>query len=135
MKPKIFKSVSEYLSNESEKSNFHSGKQKLWPNEFSERSLWNLYSPWKWPFCIRPRNSTKPLLLDPGCQTIARFHISWFLKLVCERGKGKCDWSTSVKIGRENGLFANDLGIRRNHFFWIRDVKLLLGFKFQNFWS
>ena len=45
VKPKIFKSVSEYLSNESEKSKFHSGKQKLWPNEFSERSLWNLYSP------------------------------------------------------------------------------------------
>ena len=45
VKPKIFKSVSEYLSNESEKSNFHSGKQKLWPNEFSERSLWKLYSP------------------------------------------------------------------------------------------
>ena len=39
VKPKIFKSVSEYLSNESEKSKFHSGSQKLWPNEFSERSL------------------------------------------------------------------------------------------------
>ena len=39
---KIFKSVSEYLSNETEKSKLHSGKQKLWPNEFSERSLWNL---------------------------------------------------------------------------------------------
>ena len=36
---KIFKSVSEYLSKESEKSKFHSGNQKLWPNEFSERSL------------------------------------------------------------------------------------------------
>ena len=42
---KIFKSVGEYLSNESEKLKFHSGKQKLWPNEFSERLLWKLYSP------------------------------------------------------------------------------------------
>ena len=89
VKPKIFKSVSEHLSNESEKLKFHSGKQKLWPNEFSERSLWNLYSPWNWPFSIRPRNSTKPLLLDPGCEVITRFQISYFLKLVCERGKGK----------------------------------------------
>ena len=39
VKPKIFKSVSEYLSNESKKSKFRSGNQKLWPNEFSERSL------------------------------------------------------------------------------------------------
>ena len=33
----------------------------------------------------------------------------------------------------ENNRFANDLGFRRNHFCWIRDVKLLLGFKFPNF--
>ena len=33
-----------------------------------------------------------------------------------------------VYIARENGHFANDLGIWRNHFCWIRDVKLLLGF-------
>ena len=33
----------------------------------------------------------------------------------------------------ENGNFANDLGFRRNHFYWIRDVKLLLGFKIRNF--
>ena len=38
-------------------------------------------------------------------------------------------------IAREIGHFAYDLGIRRNHFCWIRDVKLLLGFKFHNFWS
>ena len=39
VKSKIFKSVSEYLSNESEKLKFHSGKQKLWLNEFSGKSL------------------------------------------------------------------------------------------------
>ena len=33
----------------------------------------------------------------------------------------------------KNGHFANDLGFRRNHFCWIRSVKLLLGFKFHNF--
>ena len=33
----------------------------------------------------------------------------------------------------KNGNFANDLGFRRNHFCWIYDVKLLLGFKFHNF--
>ena len=33
----------------------------------------------------------------------------------------------------KNGNFANELGFRRNHFGWIRDVKLLLGFKFRNF--
>ena len=33
----------------------------------------------------------------------------------------------------KNGNFANDLGFRRNHFCWIRIVKLLLGFKFHNF--
>ena len=33
----------------------------------------------------------------------------------------------------ENSHFANDLEFRRNHFCWIRDVKLLLGFKFHNF--
>ena len=33
----------------------------------------------------------------------------------------------------KNGNFANDLGFRRNHFCWIRDVKLLLGFKIRNF--
>ena len=38
-----------------------------------------------------------------------------------------------VYIARENSHFANDLRIRRNHFCWIRDVKLLLGFKFHNF--
>ena len=42
---KIFKFVSEYLSNESEKSKFHNGNQKLWPNEFSEWSLYRIYSP------------------------------------------------------------------------------------------
>ena len=36
-------------------------------------------------------------------------------------------------IALENRHFANDLGIRRNYFCWIRDVKLLLGFKFHNF--
>ena len=36
MKPEIFKSVSEYLSNESDKSKFHRGKQQLWPNEFQK---------------------------------------------------------------------------------------------------
>ena len=30
----------------------------------------------------------------------------------------------------KNGHFANDLGFRRNHFCWIRDVKL---FKFRKF--
>ena len=39
VKPKIFKFVYEYLSNESEKLKFRSGKQMLWPNEFSERWL------------------------------------------------------------------------------------------------
>ena len=38
-----------------------------------------------------------------------------------------------VYIALKNRHFANDLGIRRNHFCWIRDVKLLLGFKFHNF--
>ena len=33
----------------------------------------------------------------------------------------------------KNGNFANDLGFRRNHFCWIRDVKLLLDSKFHNF--
>ena len=33
----------------------------------------------------------------------------------------------------KNGNFANDLGFRRNHFCWVRDVKLLLGFMFHNF--
>ena len=33
----------------------------------------------------------------------------------------------------KNGHFANDLGFRRNHFCWIRDVKLLLNYKFHNF--
>ena len=32
----------------------------------------------------------------------------------------------------KNGHFANDLGFRRNHFCWNRDVKLFLGFKFHN---
>ena len=36
-------------------------------------------------------------------------------------------------LALKNGSFANDLGFRRNHFFWIRDVKLLLGFKIRNF--
>ena len=35
----------------------------------------------------------------------------------------------------KNGNFANDLGFQRNHFCCIRDVKLLLGFKFHNFSS
>ena len=38
-------------------------------------------------------------------------------------------------IAVENRYFAYDLGIRRNHFCWIWDVKLLLGFKFHNFLS
>ena len=33
----------------------------------------------------------------------------------------------------KNSHFANDLGFQQNHFCWIRDVKLLLGFKFHNF--
>ena len=33
----------------------------------------------------------------------------------------------------KNGHFASDLGFRRNHFCWIRDVILLLGFKIRNF--
>ena len=33
----------------------------------------------------------------------------------------------------KNGYFADDLGFRRNHFCWVRSVKLLLGFKFHNF--
>ena len=41
MKPKIFKSVSEYLSNESDQSKFDSGNQKICPVENSEESLWN----------------------------------------------------------------------------------------------
>ena len=36
-------------------------------------------------------------------------------------------------LALKNGNFANDLGFRRNHFCWIRDVKLLLGFEFHNF--
>ena len=36
-------------------------------------------------------------------------------------------------LALKNGNFANDLGFRRNHFCWIRDAKLLLGFKFHNF--
>ena len=36
-------------------------------------------------------------------------------------------------LALKNGNFANDLGFRRNRFCWIRDVKLLLGFKFHNF--
>ena len=38
-----------------------------------------------------------------------------------------------IYIAREIGHFAYDLGIRRNHFCWIRDVKLSLGFKFQKY--
>ena len=33
----------------------------------------------------------------------------------------------------KNSNFANDLGFRRNHFCWIRDVKLLLDSNFHNF--
>ena len=33
----------------------------------------------------------------------------------------------------KNGNFANDLGFRRNHFCWVRDVTLLLDSKFHNF--
>ena len=33
----------------------------------------------------------------------------------------------------KNENFANDLGFRRNQFCWVRDVKLLLGFRFHNF--
>ena len=67
----------DYLSNESEKSKFHSGNQKICPDENSEYSLQN--------------------------QAL------------------------------KNGNFANDLGFRRNHFCWVRDVKLLLDSKFHNF--
>ena len=38
-----------------------------------------------------------------------------------------------IYIARENGHFANDLRIRRNHFCWIQDVKLLLDSKIHNF--
>ena len=38
-----------------------------------------------------------------------------------------------VYIALKNGNFANDLGFQRNHFCWIRDVKLLLDSKFHNF--
>ena len=33
----------------------------------------------------------------------------------------------------KNSHFANDLGFRRNHFCWIRDVKILLDSKIRNF--
>ena len=36
-------------------------------------------------------------------------------------------------LALKNGNFANDPGFRRNHFCWIRDVKLLLDSKFHNF--
>ena len=38
-----------------------------------------------------------------------------------------------IYIARENRHFVNDLRIRRNHFCWIRDVKLLLDSKIRNF--
>ena len=38
-----------------------------------------------------------------------------------------------IYIAREIGHFAYDLGIRRNHFCWVRDVKLLLDSNFHNF--
>ena len=38
-------------------------------------------------------------------------------------------------IALKNENFANDLRFRRNHFCWIRDVKLLLDSKFHNFSS
>ena len=78
MKPKIFKSVSEYLSNESENRSF-----------------------------IAESNSYGQMNFQKG-----RY---------------------GIYIAHEIGHFANDLGIRRNHFGWILDVMLLLGFKFHNF--
>ena len=33
----------------------------------------------------------------------------------------------------KNGHFANDLGFRRNHFCWVRDVDLFIDSKFHNF--
>ena len=45
----------------------------------------------------------------------------------------KIENSRYGNVALKNGNFANDLGFRRNHFCWIRDVKLLLGFKFHNF--
>ena len=36
-------------------------------------------------------------------------------------------------LALKNGNFANELGFRRNHFCWIRDVKLLLDSKIHNF--
>ena len=36
-------------------------------------------------------------------------------------------------LALKNGDFANDLGFRRNHFCWIRDVKLSLDSNFHNF--
>ena len=75
---KIFKSVSEYLSNESEKSKFRSGNKNYGQNNF-QKGRYRIY------------------------------------------------------IALKNRHFSNNLKIRRNHFCWIRDVKLLLGFKFHNF--
>ena len=40
-----------------------------------------------------------------------------------------------IYIAREIGHFAYDLRIRRNHFCWIRDVKLLQDSKNYNFWN
>ena len=77
MKPKIFKSVSEDLSNESDQSKFDSG--------------------------IKRYVQLKILNSRYGIQALKNRH------------------------------FANDLGFRRNQFFWVRDVKLLLDSKFHNF--
>ena len=38
-----------------------------------------------------------------------------------------------IVMALKNRNFANDLRFRRNHFCWVREVKLLLGFKFHNF--
>ena len=77
VKPKIFKSVYEYLSNESEKSKFAGIKSYGQMN----------------------------------------FHKGHYIEY----------------RALKNRHFANDLCFRRNHFCWIRDVKLLLGFKIHNF--
>ena len=42
-------------------------------------------------------------------------------------------WIIAINSGPENRNFTNDFGFWRNHFCWIRYVRLLLGFKFHNF--
>ena len=78
VKPKIFKSIIEYLSNESENQGFIAG-------------------------------------------------IKSYCQINFQKGRYR------EYIALENRHFGNDFRIRRNHFYWIRDVKLLLGFKSHNF--